>query len=76
MRTNHERRALCRRESVGIFDVSHMLGVMIRGADRVEFMEKMCVADLQVCHPGGTCGPHSRAHGPRPTDLGALAFAR
>jgi aminomethyltransferase len=35
------------RESVGIFDVSHMLGVMIRGADRVEFMEKMCVADLQ-----------------------------
>ena len=34
---------------MGIFDVSHMLGVMIRGADRVEFMEKMCVADLQVC---------------------------
>ena len=33
---------------MGIFDVSHMLGVMIRGADRVEFMEKMCVADLQV----------------------------
>ena len=43
------RRAPCRREAVGIFDVSHMLGVMIRGADRVEFMEKMCVADLQVC---------------------------
>jgi aminomethyltransferase len=35
------------RESVGIFDVSHMLGVVIRGADRVEFMEKMCTADLQ-----------------------------
>ena len=51
---------------MGIFDVSHMLGVMIRGADRVEFMEKMCVADLQVCRltsgppvapAGGLCRP-------------------
>ena len=36
------------REAVGIFDVSHMLGVVIRGADRVEFMEKLCTADLQA----------------------------
>ena len=33
---------------MGIFDVSHMLGVVIRGADRVEFMEKLCTADLQA----------------------------
>ena len=35
------------RESAGLFDVSHMLGVVIRGADRVAFMESMCTADLQ-----------------------------
>ena len=48
---------------MGIFDVSHMLGVMIRGADRVEFMEKMCVADLQVCRltSGALCGRAVRA---------------
>ena len=47
---------------MGIFDVSHMLGVMIRGADRVEFMEKMCVADLQVCLTSGAlCGRAVRA---------------
>ena len=50
-----------------------MLGVMIRGADRVEFMEKMCVADLQVGRPTPEAAPVShlrvvravRAHGPR-----------
>jgi len=40
------------REAAGIFDVSHMLGVVIRGADRVEFMEKLCVADLQKLPAG------------------------
>ena len=64
---------------MGIFDVSHMLGVMIRGADRVEFMEKMCVADLQVCRPtpeapvapagGAGCA------GPRTSDHAALSLA-
>ena len=40
------------REAAGIFDVSHMLGVVIRGADRVECMEKLCVADLQKLPAG------------------------
>jgi len=35
------------RESAGLFDVSHMLGVVLRGADRVAFMEKLCTADIQ-----------------------------
>ena len=66
---------------MGIFDVSHMLGVMIRGADRVEFMEKMCVADLQVGrpNPGGGTGlaPAGGAGcaGPRPSDRAALSLA-
>ena len=34
------------RESAGIFDVSHMLGVVLRGTDRVAFMEKLCTADI------------------------------
>jgi len=34
------------REAAGLFDVSHMLGVVIRGADRVAFMEKICPADV------------------------------
>ena len=40
------------RESAGLFDVSHMLGVVIRGADRIEFMEKLCTADLQSLPAG------------------------
>jgi len=35
------------RKAAGLFDVSHMLGVVIRGADRVAFMEKICPADVQ-----------------------------
>ena len=34
------------RNSAGLFDVSHMLGVKVTGKDRVAFMEKLCVADL------------------------------
>ena len=40
------------RDNAGLFDVSHMLGVVIRGADRVAFMEKMCIADLKVLPDG------------------------
>uniref|UniRef100_A0A7S3RU49 Aminomethyltransferase n=2 Tax=Choreotrichia TaxID=141411 RepID=A0A7S3RU49_9SPIT len=40
------------RESAGLFDVSHMLGVVVRGADRVAFMESLCVADLQALPAG------------------------
>jgi len=64
---------------VGIFDVSHMLGVMIRGADRVEFMEKMCVADLQVRRPtpGAPVAPTVGAGCavPRPSDRAASSLA-
>lgn len=35
------------REAAGLFDVSHMLGVVFRGKDRVAFMEKMCPADVK-----------------------------
>jgi len=35
------------RENAGLFDVSHMLGVVIRGADRVAFMESLCTSDLK-----------------------------
>lgn len=43
------------RESAGLFDVSHMLGVVMRGADRVAFMEKMCTSDIAglADHTGG-----------------------
>jgi len=34
------------RQAAGLFDVSHMLGCVVRGADRVAFMEKLCTADL------------------------------
>jgi len=40
------------RKSAGLFDVSHMLGVVIRGADRVKFMEKLCCADLTTLPAG------------------------
>jgi len=40
------------RESAGLFDVSHMLGVVLRGADRVAFMESLCVADLAALPEG------------------------
>jgi len=34
------------RVAAGLFDVSHMLGCIVRGADRVAFMEKLCTADI------------------------------
>ncbi|KAL3915292.1 MAG: hypothetical protein SGPRY_007286, partial [Prymnesium sp.] len=40
------------RKNAGLFDVSHMLGVVIRGADRVAFMEKLCCADLKALPDG------------------------
>ena len=40
------------RQNAGLFDVSHMLGVAVRGADRVAFMEKLCTADLQSLPDG------------------------
>jgi len=40
------------RKSAGLFDVSHMLGVVLRGKDRVEFMEKLCTADLKALPEG------------------------
>jgi len=35
------------RKAAGLFDVSHMLGCVIRGADRAAFMEKLCTADIK-----------------------------
>ena len=40
------------RKAAGLFDVSHMLGVVLRGADRVEFMEKLCTADIKALPEG------------------------
>jgi len=40
------------RANAGLFDVSHMLGVAIRGADRVAFMEKLCCADIKALPTG------------------------
>ena len=40
------------RKNAGLFDVSHMLGVTLHGADRVAFMEKLCTADLQSLPEG------------------------
>ena len=40
------------RKAAGLFDVSHMLGVVLRGADRVEFMEKLCTADIKALPDG------------------------
>ena len=40
------------REAAGLFDVSHMLGCVVRGADRVAFMEKLCTADLAALPDG------------------------
>lgn len=40
------------RENAGLFDVSHMLGVTVRGADRVAFMEKLCTADIAALPEG------------------------
>lgn len=52
------------RESAGLFDVSHMLGVIIRGTDRVSFMESLCVADLAALPPGmGTLSVLTNAGG-------------
>uniref|UniRef100_A0A7S3RPT8 aminomethyltransferase n=1 Tax=Emiliania huxleyi TaxID=2903 RepID=A0A7S3RPT8_EMIHU len=40
------------RAKAGLFDVSHMLGVVVRGADRVAFMESLCTADIQALPDG------------------------
>jgi len=40
------------RAAAGLFDVSHMLGCVVRGADRVAFMEKLCTADLKALPDG------------------------
>merc|ERR1719454_2478103 len=40
------------RVAAGLFDVSHMLGVVLRGKDRVAFMEKLCCADLKALPEG------------------------
>jgi aminomethyltransferase len=40
------------REAAGLFDVSHMLGVMLRGKDRVAFMETLCTSDLKALPDG------------------------
>jgi len=40
------------RVAAGLFDVSHMVGTIIRGADRVAFMEKLCPADLKSLPAG------------------------
>ena len=40
------------RAAAGLFDVSHMLGCVVRGADRVAFMEKLCTADLAALPDG------------------------
>ena len=36
------------RNSCGLFDVSHMVGVRITGEDRVEFAERVLPADVQA----------------------------
>eukprot|EP00939_MAST-03C_sp_MAST-3C-sp1_P001472 g1472.t1 len=43
------------RESAGLFDVSHMLGVKITGKDRVAFAEKILPADVQALRAGHGC---------------------
>jgi len=40
------------RTAAGLFDVSHMLGCVLRGADRVAFMEKLCTADIKALPDG------------------------
>ena len=40
------------RVAAGLFDVSHMLGCVVRGADRVAFMEKLCTADIAALPEG------------------------
>ena len=43
------------RESASLFDVSHMGQLMVHGPDRVAFMERCCVADLESLPPGASC---------------------
>jgi len=40
------------RKAAGLFDVSHMLGVVVRGADRVAFMEKITPCDVSSLAEG------------------------
>jgi hypothetical protein len=47
------------RQSVSIFDVSHMLQTKIHGKDRIRFMESMVVADIEGLNEGqGTLSVH------------------
>lgn len=50
------------RAKAGLFDVSHMLGVVVRGADRVAFMESLCTADIQAHSPRISCHATTPAH--------------
>ena len=43
------------REAAGLFDVSHMLGVKIKGDDRVAFAERVLPADVQALPAGHGC---------------------
>lgn len=40
------------RESVSVFDVSHMLQSEIRGKDRIAFMESLVTGDIGLLSPG------------------------
>jgi len=40
------------RNNAAIFDVSHMGQVRVHGKDKIEFIESLCVADLQELKPG------------------------
>jgi len=40
------------RTHAGLFDVSHMIPLQIRGRDRVKFIERVTVADVQALAPG------------------------
>jgi aminomethyltransferase len=42
------------REKSGLFDVSHMGQIKIRGKDAQEFVEKLCVADVKGLNPNNS----------------------
>jgi aminomethyltransferase len=43
------------RSDASIFDVSHMLQVQIKGADRIRFFESLVVADLESLPENSAC---------------------
>ena len=43
------------RSAASIFDVSHMLQVMVKGADRVRFFERLVVSDLESLPENSAC---------------------